>query len=350
MTRTLLIIALHAVLTTGCPLSASAQRLAVESTTVDVGKTNFCTPVTAKFELRNKGLRHLHISSVKTSCGCTLVDFPKKGISAGERFTISMTYDARMLGHFAKQALVYSNGSKEPVMLTMKGMVVSDWEDYSDSYPYAFGLMLADVNNIEFDDVNAGDHPEAVIHVVNNGEEAMTPNVLHLPPYLTALATPEKLLPGKKGKVTLMLNTDKLHDYGLTQTSIYLARQLGEKVSSANEIPVSVVLLPKLVATDANAPTMLLSADTLRFDARHKSNSITITNTGQSALKISSLQMFTAGLKVTLGKRELQPQESTKLKVRIDRHKLLNARSRPRVLMITNSPDRPKVVITIKVD
>lgn len=333
-----------------CPLTAAAQRLAVESTTVDVGMTNFCTPVTAKFELRNKGLRHLNISSVKTSCGCTLVDYPKKGVSAGEHFTISMTYDARMLGHFTKQALVYSNGSKEPVLLTMKGMVVSDWEDFSVSYPYAFGLMLADTNVIEFDDVNAGDHPEAVIHLANNGEETITPNVLHLPPYLTALATPEKLLPGKKGKVTLMLDTDKLHDYGLTQTSIYLARQLGEKVSNDNEIPVSVVLLPKLEATADNAPAMRLSADTLSFDARHKSDVITITNTGQAPLKISSLQMFTAGMKVTLGKRELQPQESTKLKVTIDRHKLLAARSKPRVLMITNNPDRPKVVITIKVE
>ncbi|MBP5339214.1 MAG: DUF1573 domain-containing protein [Prevotella sp.] len=350
MTRKQLLIPLLTTLLTACPPTATAQKLVVESTTVDVGKTSFCTPVTAKFELRNKGSRHLNISSVKTSCGCTLADYPKKSIGAGDKFTISLTYDARMLGHFVKQAMVYSNGSKNPITLRMKGMVVSDWEDFSATYPYAFGLMLADANVIEFDDVNAGDHPEADIHIVNNGEETMTPNVLHLPPYLTALATPEKLLPGKKGKVTLMLDSDKLHDYGLTQTSIYLARQLGEKVSSNNEIPVSVVLLPKMEATDSNAPAMVLSADTLLFDARHKSNTITITNSGQSVLKISSLQMFTAGMKVTLGKRELQPQETTKLKVSIERHKLLAARSKPRVLMITNAPDHPKVVINIRVE
>ena len=81
-----------------------------------------------------------------------------------------------------------------------------------------------------------------------------------------------------------------------------------------------------------------------------KSDVITITNTGRTALKISSLQMFTKGMKVTLNKRELQPQESAKLKIAVaDRNQLLKARQRPRVLMITNDPDHSKVVIKVNV-
>ena len=50
----------------------------------------------------------------------------------------------------------------------------------------------------------------------------------------------------------------------------------------------------------------------------------------------------------TLGKRELEAGESTTLKITAYREQLAKAHGRPRVLMITNDPDRPKVVIKIK--
>ena len=75
-----------------------AQRLTVEKTTIDCGRTGFEQPVTATFELRNKG-RKLFIESVRPDCGCTAVEFPRE-VGAGDKFTIKMTYDARQLGHF----------------------------------------------------------------------------------------------------------------------------------------------------------------------------------------------------------------------------------------------------------
>ena len=57
--------------------------------------------------------------------------------------------------------------------------------------------------------------------------------------------------------------------------------------------------------------------------------------------------MFTEGLQISLGKSTLQPGESTKLKITARREELLKARTKPRILMITNDPDKSKVVITI---
>lgn len=339
-------------------LVVNAQRIVTKTPVINVGKTGFEMPVTATFELRNRGSRHLTIREVKTDCGCTKVDYPKKSIGGGDKFTISMTYDARLLGHFTKQMAIYRVGSDEPVILKMQGIVVPEMTDYSKNYPYAFGDLLADINNVEFDNVNKGDHPEVEIRVLNSGSTVMTPNVQHLPPYLTAMATPETLTPGKAGKVILTLNTENVQDFGLTQTTVYLAEQLGEKVSADTELPVSVVLSPNTTLFTGNnkqyAPKLELSADSLalgKVNGRNrKSDVITITNTGRTALKISSLQMFTKGMKVTLNKRELQPQESAKLKIAVaDRNQLLKARQRPRVLMITNDPDHSKVVIKVNV-
>ena len=336
-----------------CAVTAGAQKLSINKTTIDVGKTGFGVPVTATFELRNKSSKQLIISRLETDCGCTTVDGPKT-VASGERFTISLTYDARLLGHFTKQAVLYSNATAEPVYLKMKGVVLTDVVDYSKRYPYDMGGLLASINNIEFDDVKKGEHPKVEISLMNNTENDMTPNLLHLPTYLHALSMPETLEPNRSGKILLTLNSEEVPQYGLTQVSIYLAKKPGDRISSETEIPVSIVLLPDMTAFEGQnqslAPRLQLSAQTLNLDARHKNGTIILSNTGKSALKVTSLQMFTGGVQVKLPKSELQPGESTKLRVTIIPDQLRKARSKPRVLMITNDPSHAKEVITINVE
>lgn len=339
-----------------CALSlpASAQRLVVQKGTVDCGQVVYNSPVTAVFELRNKGLRKLKIDDVRVSCGCVKAEYPTEDISIGDKFTLKLTYDAKQMGHFEKSACIYSNGSKEPVYLTMKGVVLEEIEDFSGTYPFTYGDLRTDKNDIEFDDVNKGDTPVQTMHIRNTGTATLQPNIMHLPPYLTATVTPEKLRPGASGTITLTLNSSKLRDYGLTQTSVHLGNNIGDKVSSDNEVTVSAVLLPGFVTSDATrqyAPKIELSSETLTLDFNGKDKAkgeIKITNKGRNALKISSLQMFTGGLRVTLGKQVLDPDESTTLKITAEREELQKARSKPRILMITNDPDKAKVIIEIK--
>lgn len=335
-------------------LPASAQRLTVSNPTINVGRTGFQQSITATFELRNKGLRRLVIESVKPDCGCTAVDYPKE-VGIGEKFTIAMTYDAKQLGHFHKMAAIKSNGSKEPVYLTMKGVVLAEVLDYTGMYPIAFGELLLDKNELEYDDVNKGDHPMQEIHILNNSMQTMSPNVMHLPPYLTAEVTPETLPPGKAGTIKVTLNSEKLRDFGLNQTSVYIARHLGEKVSVDNEVGVSAVLLPDLKDYDAVskvlAPQLQMSASDIDFSdfggKSKKTAEIILLNTGKTTLKISSMQMFTRGLKVTLGTTTLEPEQTTTLKITGYAADLQKVRTKPRILMITNDPDKSKVIINI---
>ena len=336
-------------------LTSTAQRLVVEETTVNAGRTGFMQPITATFQLRNKGLRKLLIESVKPDCGCTAIEYPKE-VGAGDKFEIKMTYDAKMLGHFQKMAAVTSNGSKKPVYLTMRGIVVPELVDYTGTYPLAMGELLLDKNDLEYDDVNKGDTPMQEIHIFNNGEKTMHPNVMHLPPYLSATVKPEMLEPGKGGTVTITLNSDKLRDFGLTQTSVYLAKELGEKVSQDNEIPVSAILLPHLQDYDelskGLAPHLQMSQTDIDFTdfggKSKKTVDVILYNTGKTRLKISSMQLFTGGLKVTLGTQTLEPEQTTTLKITGIAKELQALRTKPRILMITNDPDHAKVVINIK--
>ena len=148
--------------------TATAQKLLVEKPTLECGRTGFQQPVTAIFDLKNKSRKKLVIESVKPDCGCTAVEYPKE-VGAGDKFTIKMTYDARQLGHFQKSAAVISNASKQPVYLTMRGVVLTEVQDYTGSYPLSMGALLFDQDVLEFDDVNKGDAPIQEIHLLNNG-------------------------------------------------------------------------------------------------------------------------------------------------------------------------------------
>jgi hypothetical protein len=147
-----------------------------------------------------------------------------------------------------------------------------------------------------------------------------------------------------------------LRDYGLTQTSVYLAKQLGEKVSQDNEVPVSTILLPDLksfATTNKDmAPKLDISTTDVDFTdfggKSKKTADILFTNHGQSTLTFSSMQMTTGGMKVTLGKRELEPGQSTTLKITGYADDLSKLRIRPRILLITNDPDHAKVFVNIR--
>ena len=336
------------------PFTSHAQKLVIEKSSVDIGRTGYQLPVTAVFVCLNKSRHKLRIEAVKPDCYCTTIDFPKGDIGGNEKFQIRMTYDARQLGHFNKQAAVMSNANKKPVYITMTGVVLADWQDFSKTYPITMGDLLLDKDELEFDDINRGDIQTQEIHIYNSSTRPYHPNLMHLPSYLTATMMPQRLSAGQSGTMKVTLNSSQLHDYGLTQSKIYLAGNPGDKVSSDNEIGVSAILLPSFIGMSTNqqqyAPKMRLSEETvnIQFDGKKKKSAvIEVRNEGRTDLDISSLQLFTEGLQVSLGKRHLMPGEQTKLKITALRDDLKKVRIRPRILMITNDPSKPKVTITI---
>ena len=336
-------------------LTASAQRAKFSATEIDMGQISWHTEAVARIEVKNTGNRPLLITDVTTDCGCTVVNFDKAPIAPGHTSVISATYDAETLGTFAKYITVSTNASDAPTDILLTGCVQTRVIDYSQQFPFKVDNVLLSTDHIEFDDVNKGDLPQQTLLVLNNGKQNYVPELMHLPPYLTSTVVPETLSPGKTGRITVTLNSSKLRDFGLLQTAVYLANVPGEKVSSDNEVSVSTVLLPSFAGMDIEqrqyAPQLSLSTDRLEmtFGKKKKmTGEVTLSNRGRTALKISSLQLFTPGLRVTLAKREVAPGETVKMKITGYRDELKGLRTRPRVLMITNDPAMPKVTIEVK--
>ena len=339
-------------------LPASAQKITTQHEVVDCGQVKFRHPVTAEFVMKNEGNKPLVIHNMLKSCGCTEVEYPKKSIAAGESFVVKAVYDAKQMGTFNKQVCLYTNAADEPFILSMRGRVVSNVVDFAGPYNEMLGEIKSDVQEVEFDDVNRGDRPVQRIHIFNPTDQMMEPVVMHLPNYLQAQVSPSKVAPRHSAVVTLVLDSKKLRDLGLKQTSIYLGERPGDKIAPEKEIVVSSDLLPAFdnmtAAKKALAPKAELSTTNLdlgSFGNRKKlKGEVLITNKGKSKLEIRSMQMFTMGLQVQLKKSKIEPGGTVKIKVTVVKPDLEKSRAKnPRILMITNDPDNAKVVVKIHV-
>ena len=313
--------------------------------------------MTAQYTVTNTGDQPLVLTEVDPDCACSVAQWTKTPIAPGAKGTVSVTFDAEALGHFQKSVAIYTNAQPHLVYLKFNGEVVREIKDFTKTHPYLIGQIRIDRNSLDFPDVQHGEKPVLHMGVVNLSERPYEPVLMHLPPYLRMEAKPHVLQKGEKGMITLTLDSEKLADLGLTQTSVYLARFAGDKVGDENEIPVSAILLPDFSGmTDtekANAPAISLSAKDIDMSPvlAKKSKArqdIILTNTGRAPLQISKLQVFHPAVGVSLKKSLLQPGESTRLRVTVVKRNIGKKRRHLRLLMITNDPMQPKVEINIK--
>lgn len=353
--KTLLIYILACVCLTG------QAQLQTQHSSVNIGEVSWHSPKSYDFVFQNKARHAVTIIDVVTDCDCTSASWqPGQVLEAGQKTTIRVTYDAQTLGHFRKGVRVCTNdkGKERVEEVWLEGKVVSSLTNYTIDYPYALGEdIYLTHSTVEFDDVQNGDRPSMTIGIANGTKKDYTPTLMHLPDWLTATFSPSILRPGQTGYLTLTADASKVGRYGLAQTSVYVSRYMGDKVSKDNDIQVSLTIVPKVNTTPealATAPKAVL--DTIvtleqagKRKARRANGTVTIQNAGLSNLEISRLQVYNLGLQVSLNKSTIQPGQTATLRVsgwtedEANQHK-----GRRRILLITNDPLRPKITIDVK--
>lgn len=330
-----------------------AQNIDAEFDVIDMGDIAFQQPAQATFKMKNRG-SEFYLKDVKPFCGCTQVNFPKKNISKGENFSITVTYDAELLGHFQKDVALVSDQFENPYYLTIKGNVVANpianSQDIANGSAVMLGKLMLSRDNVEFADTYQGERLQEKITITNCDNQPINPQIVHTPQYMTAQITPNVIQPGKQGVITFTLDANMLPRYGLTQTSVYVTSFPGETISKEKEILVTAIKLPSLQLSESQrnrVPVLTLSASDIKLDKALKGD-ITLANKGKSPLVISTIQSFTPGLNVTLNKTTLSPGETTVMRVKGTRKALKGLKQQPRILIITNDPNNQKLILEVK--
>ena len=101
--------------------------ISFEKTVIDYGTVNKGDNGVREFVFRNSGNAPLIISSVKSTCGCTIPKKPEKPILPGESEKIQVKYDTKRVGFIRKSITVTSNAASNPTtILKIKGQVVEN--------------------------------------------------------------------------------------------------------------------------------------------------------------------------------------------------------------------------------
>jgi hypothetical protein len=97
-----------------------------ETEVINYGKINQQSSGKKTFKFTNVGNAPLIIQKVKGSCGCVVMDFPKKPIMPNETGEIKITYNVLKLGRISRTVTVFSNATKPIKTLKIKGKVIKE--------------------------------------------------------------------------------------------------------------------------------------------------------------------------------------------------------------------------------
>lgn len=98
-------------------------KIEFKSETIDYGEIEKGSDGVRVFEFTNTGNVPLVISSVKSSCGCTIPKKPEEPIMPGKTGKIEVKYDTNRVGPIRKAITVTSNAETPTKVLKIKGNV-----------------------------------------------------------------------------------------------------------------------------------------------------------------------------------------------------------------------------------
>lgn len=110
-------------------INTNAPVFLFETDVMDYGKIVQSSNGVRKFKFRNVGKSDLLISSISSTCGCTVPNYPKEAILPGGTGEIEIKYDTNILGGFSKMITVFSNASEPQKILRLKGIVIKPEEN-----------------------------------------------------------------------------------------------------------------------------------------------------------------------------------------------------------------------------
>ena len=100
-------------------------KILFDKNSFDFGNMNQDQSVTAEFSIRNVGNAPLLIRSAKASCGCTVPDWPREPILAGDSTIIKVTFNSgKREGEQNKTVSLITNAVPSIKVLKITGIVL----------------------------------------------------------------------------------------------------------------------------------------------------------------------------------------------------------------------------------
>lgn len=105
------------------PKKTKAPEITFEKTVHDYGQIYQNDNGECEFQFKNTGKEDLILTNCRSSCGCTVPEWPKEPIAPGKKAVIKVKYNTGRLGVISKSVTVESNAVNNRVELRITGNV-----------------------------------------------------------------------------------------------------------------------------------------------------------------------------------------------------------------------------------
>jgi Protein of unknown function (DUF1573). len=105
------------------PKKVKEPEITFENLVHDYGEIMQGDNGTCEFVFKNTGKADLILTNCRSSCGCTVPEWPKDPIAPGKKAVIKVKYNTNRIGLINKSITVESNAVNNRVVLNIKGNV-----------------------------------------------------------------------------------------------------------------------------------------------------------------------------------------------------------------------------------
>lgn len=197
------------------PVTVNAQKelLRFEHPLIDAGTmTEDDAPRTFTFVGKNVSKKILHITQVRTTCGCTSSYVKGDVMKLGDTCQVQITFTPnRYPGTINTGAFLYLKEveGQPAVKLALTGRVLPGADMWA-RYPHKMGALRLKQAKVSITEVKPGTQPSARILCGNSGDKPLRITSLLLPPYARLTTEPEVLEPGDEADLVITILADKI--------------------------------------------------------------------------------------------------------------------------------------------
>ena len=307
--------------------------------------------VSCRFEGVNSSSHTIEVEKIVTTCGCTTVEFNKKPIPAGEKFSFKVAFNPLSRpGRINKQIFIEASDSEKEIQLNIIGYVNARERTINELYPFDMGGGLRLKSNFHaFGYLEHGKELTEHIGYVNTSDSAITLEVTYNSKSdLLDMVYPTRIEAGAKGDITLHYAVDEESNTYGTKRDVMLIM--------INGSPASYTLTSQVIVVDnfdnmddISAPMLVISKNIIKFGEVNCSNDVleqrvVLTNEGASPLVVRTIESSSPAVECTTKHAIIiAPGASHEVAVRLYTSRIEDVDNPfvARVYIISNDPLRP---------
>ena len=300
-----------------------------------------------KIRFVNKSSESTIINKVKTTCGCTVADYPKDEILPGDTAIINFSFNPEgRLGKFEKAIKIYYGVNNELQIIKIKGRIIGKSSTLKNQYPIDEGALRLTANSIIVGDVVKGSSRHNFIHAYNQSNDTIFVSLKNVPEAVSAGISDKMIVPGDIMTISMYYNSIKEDNLGL---NIYrfeiVASQKGVEQQIPIELTANIKEKTKQLTPEEmkNAPMIFVNSNIIDLGNITREDkvinaSIQLRNEGESELIIKRIYSVDKSITIKRMPTKLSAGDKNNVDIEINTLLIPDGTFNIRLEIISNDP------------